>query len=332
MTTKNLLMTAPAAGGATYPVVEGSSVNAPGGNGTAHDVAMPAGVVSGELLLVFQSVDGTGAVSMVTSGWTERQSLTIDGAAVFGVYSKTADGTETTFQTSTVATEADTAISLRISGWTSLEVDAGATGTGTVGTSEMDAPSFSPTGGSKDYLWIAACGWDQSVGVVGTFPTGYTGGLDSADGVDTASAGTAVSFKTATAPSEDPSATIIDDPEQWRALVVAVAGSAGGVPANNGVYVVTVTDANTYTYTMSTAPDSSPTGTITSTFLFLEGVSDAVTGIISMTRAVGASQSVSGWARKSSSADSPRYKQGPLAGTVSSTTGASFLAVMIPDE
>jgi hypothetical protein len=223
MTTKNLLMTAPAAGGATYPVVEGSSVNAPGGNGTAHDVAMPAGVVSGELLLVFQSVDGTGAVSMVTSGWTERQSLTIDGTAVFGVYSKTSDGTETTFQTSTAASESGSSIALRISGWSALEVDAGTTGTAPFFSSEMDPPSFSPAGGSADYLWIAACGWDQALGVVTSFPTGYTGGLDSADGATTASAGVAVSFKTATAASEDPSYTIINDAEEWRALVVAVA-------------------------------------------------------------------------------------------------------------
>jgi hypothetical protein len=223
MTTKNLLVQAPAAGGATYPVVEGSSVNGPGGNGTAHDVAMPAGVVSGELLLVFQSVDGSGAVSIVTSGWTARQQLTIDGAGVFGVYSKTSDGTETTFQTSTAASESGSGIALRISGWSALEVDVGTTATGTGTSSDMDPPSFSPTGGSADYLWIAACGWDQAVGVVGTFPTGYTGGLDSADGATTASAGVAVSFKTATAASEDPDATIINDNEQWRALVVAVA-------------------------------------------------------------------------------------------------------------
>ncbi len=102
--------------------------------------------------------------------------------------------------------------------------------------------------------------------------------------------------------------------------------------ANNGVFQITVTGVNTYTYTMASTPGASPTGTITSTFVFINGVSNASTGVISTTRSIPADQSVSGWARKSSAADSPKYRQGPIAGTISSSIDSSFNAVMIPDE
>jgi hypothetical protein len=100
-------------------------------------------------------------------------------------------------------------------------------------------------------------------------------------------------------------------------------------PANRGVFTITVTGANTYTYTMASAPGSNPTGTITSTFVVLSGLTNA-SGVISMSRVFPGNQPVNGWARKSSA--SPFYKQGPVSGTVSSSSGASFSALLIADE
>ena len=98
--------------------------------------------------------------------------------------------------------------------------------------------------------------------------------------------------------------------------------------ANLGSYEITNTGTNTYTYAIGSTPGSSPTGTIKSTFVFLAGTTHATTGELTMSRSFGANQSVAGWARKSSAADNPKYNQGPIAGTVSSTTGGAFTAVM----
>lgn len=98
--------------------------------------------------------------------------------------------------------------------------------------------------------------------------------------------------------------------------------------ANNGVFTITNTGANTYTYTMGSSPGSSPTGTIKSTFVVLEGDTNG-SGQISMSRVFGSAQPVTGWARKSSSA--PYYKTGPINGTISSTTGAELSAVLVAD-
>jgi hypothetical protein len=99
--------------------------------------------------------------------------------------------------------------------------------------------------------------------------------------------------------------------------------------ANNGVFTITVTGADTYTYTMASSPGSSPTGTITSTFVALSGTTDA-NGEISVSRVYPTGQPVTGWTRKSSS--SPFYKQGVINATISSTAGMDYTAVMVSDE
>lgn len=98
---------------------------------------------------------------------------------------------------------------------------------------------------------------------------------------------------------------------------------------NNGVFSITVTGTNTYTYTMSSAPGSSPTGTIKATFAILSGLTD-VNGQITMSRVFPSSQPIVGKARKSTS--SPLYKTTTFAGTVSSSSGFSSTLQMISDE
>lgn len=99
--------------------------------------------------------------------------------------------------------------------------------------------------------------------------------------------------------------------------------------ANNGVFDITVTGTDTYTYTMGSSPGSNPTGTITSTFVVLNGLTDAG-GLVSMSRVFASDQPVTGWARKSSSA--PYYKTGLVTGTVDNTTGAALTALLVLDE
>lgn len=99
--------------------------------------------------------------------------------------------------------------------------------------------------------------------------------------------------------------------------------------ANRGVFSITVTGANSYTYTMASAPGSNPTGTITSTFVLLSGLTNAQ-GELTMSRVFPSNQPVAGWARKSSAA--PYYKTGPISGTVNSGTGATLTALLVADE
>jgi hypothetical protein len=98
---------------------------------------------------------------------------------------------------------------------------------------------------------------------------------------------------------------------------------------NNGIFVITLINANSYSYTMSSDPGSNPTGTIISTFVAISGLTNA-SGQITASRAFTADQPVSGWARKTDSA--PYYVEGLISGTIDSVTGGSFTALLLSDE
>jgi hypothetical protein len=102
-----------------------------------------------------------------------------------------------------------------------------------------------------------------------------------------------------------------------------------GYQQNNGVHEVTVLNANTYTYDLSSYPGATVTGTITATFVALYGLTSS--GYVSTSRVYPSDQPVEGHARKSSS--SPFYKTAPLVGTVDDVNGyGPATAVMILDE
>jgi hypothetical protein len=99
---------------------------------------------------------------------------------------------------------------------------------------------------------------------------------------------------------------------------------------NNGVFQITVTNANTYTYTMASAPGSSPTGTIESTFVALYGLSDA-NGEVTASRVYASDQPITGWARNTVSG-SPYYQEGVVTGSVDAADGLTTTAVLVGDE
>ncbi len=103
----------------------------------------------------------------------------------------------------------------------------------------------------------------------------------------------------------------------------------GDIVANEGVFQITYINANSYSYTMGSSPGSSPTGTITSTFVGLYGLTNS-SGVKSTSRVYDADQLVTGWARKASS--SPYYVAAPMRGTIDSADGLSATGVLVSDE
>lgn len=98
----------------------------------------------------------------------------------------------------------------------------------------------------------------------------------------------------------------------------------------NGVFSITVTTANAYTYTVSGSPASPATGTIISSGAVLEGLTD-VNGEITASRTYSSNTNVKGFVRKSTT--SPVFKDFSLAGnTVDSTSGLTVNVRMSLDE
>jgi len=95
----------------------------------------------------------------------------------------------------------------------------------------------------------------------------------------------------------------------------------------NGIFQITVTTANAYTYTMSGTP-TVDTGTITATQSYINELTNA-SGIATENVNFGTDQPVRGVARKSSA--SPFYRTGSISGTITSS-GFSTTITLISDE
>jgi hypothetical protein len=100
-------------------------------------------------------------------------------------------------------------------------------------------------------------------------------------------------------------------------------------PEYDGVFTITVTGTNAYTYTVSGTPVTPATGTVKATYAALHGLTDA-SGNISTTRVYSSDQPVSGWVRKASTA--PYFRTFTLGGTVDSDSGYSTSIQMILDQ
>lgn len=97
----------------------------------------------------------------------------------------------------------------------------------------------------------------------------------------------------------------------------------------NGVHQITVTTANSYTFTVTGTPVTPATGSPRATVAIVYGVTDA-NGEISDSRTFASDQEITGWVRKSSA--TPLYKTAPLTGTINSANGATLVGIMIEDQ
>lgn len=96
----------------------------------------------------------------------------------------------------------------------------------------------------------------------------------------------------------------------------------------NRIKTITVTDANAYTYVVL-AGAGDATGTITSTAIIIDGLTNA-SGQIADTRGYGGTnQPITGTAKKGSGA--PVYKSTPITGTIDSANGLSITTAMTKD-
>jgi hypothetical protein len=97
----------------------------------------------------------------------------------------------------------------------------------------------------------------------------------------------------------------------------------------NGPFQITFVDVNSYTYTVSGAPDTPATGTIISSGAILSGLTD-VNGDISVSRTFSSNTNMKGSVRKSSA--SPRFKSFLISGTVNNVTGLTINVRLVSDE
>lgn len=185
---------------------------------------LPTGIASGHQLVLELRSAGADTHSTPT-GWT---ALVLNNNAdasndVVSVFWRIADGTEgATVTVTATASLKFAAICWRITGAGTPQISAAATGA----SATPDPPSFTPTGGAQDYLWLWVGSWEgeQTSPPAGN-PTNYSNPFGAATGEGGAiatncrAAGATRQFNAAT---EDPPSWTISVIDDWTAWTIAV--------------------------------------------------------------------------------------------------------------
>lgn len=204
----------------------------------SHTVSLPSGISAGDLLIVVFAVRDIPDVTW-PMGWTEIAEIddTTNSDQTLAVAYRDADGGEgATITVTTSATKVSAHTSYRISGAADPAVQAPEVSTGAHNLSEdPDPDSLTPTGGAKDYLWIACCGRGDN-DVATAAPTNYgnllTAGSTGFDAVASAE-------RQLNASSEDPGIFNFPAPDaNWVAATVAIHPAPGMLfqMMQNGLY------------------------------------------------------------------------------------------------
>lgn len=189
-------------------------------------INLPATVVAGDILIVVIRQDNEEGYTW-PADWTALSPLPdiSDGADdQTSCRYKTADGSEggTTITLTRTQSNKFAAVSYAIAGATNIEAGGLATGASTA----PDPLTFTPSGGSQDYLWLSIGAWEgEQTSPPTATPTNYTNKI----GANSGTAG-AVSTncrvagvnRATTASSENPGAWAISASDDWTAFVIAL--------------------------------------------------------------------------------------------------------------
>jgi hypothetical protein len=190
-----LKVQAAGAGGWTFPQVTSITPSIFNTDTTNHNVAMPATVAAGDLLLVLFTNDGSATVT-TPGGWTALFSQVeansrVRASAYAMIAAGTEGGTTVNFQTSAVEQAAAQVYRILAADWYGSSVNDGvAVGAGSQATSQYpDPPAVTPAWGADNTLWIAYIGYSSTATVTsystnygnGTWTQSSTGGKASAE-------------------------------------------------------------------------------------------------------------------------------------------------------
>jgi len=173
---------------------------------TTHNVNLPSGIASGNLLMVFCEFNATSTVTD-PSGWAVT--LSAVNTDTWRIYSRIANGSEGSTVAVTLSNAQRAAcLSYRITGnrngVTSSEIEVSSAVNATTAT--PDPPSLSPAWGSAENLWFAvAFVSDGNYGPVTAYPTNYSlSQLDQGTTTGGNGGGVTIGVRLLTASSEDP--------------------------------------------------------------------------------------------------------------------------------
>ena len=222
-------------------------------------VTLPASSADGDLIFIHlcaNSVSTTWSLNAGSSGWTEIY----DDNGEAG-YWKQIGASESNPVFDPSVNERTGASALRITGHENPATQAPeVSASPNTGTSTAPNPSsVTPTGGSKDYLFIATAGHDDARSTFSAAPTNYSN-LNAFSGGGGASGCTgATAERQLTASSDDPGAFTTGRSEPWaaRTVVIHPVAAAEVLVVDGGTYAITgATGAEEVDFTFNLPIDS----------------------------------------------------------------------------
>ena len=207
------------AGAGGEPQVVGIE-NTVSSSGTTPSIALPSGISSGDIIVIFVGADGTPTASI--TGFTQEigQAGGWAASASYYVFSKVADGTEGASVTLALsASETVCASSWVITNADNIAFSSTATSAGSV---NPDSPSLTSGFGTVPTFWISSFATDNGTPTISAYPSGYENGQSLSGGSNYGSPRLGVASKLQTSASEDPPAYTISEAHNWIAVTVAV--------------------------------------------------------------------------------------------------------------
>lgn len=214
---------------------------------TTYAVTLPSGVQSGNLLLLFLSVDSSTTFTK-PSGWTELRYGTA-GALRFYVAYKIAGGSETNFNITLDNSEAAAHTIMRITGHDPATAPvSGGERSGGGSTSSYGPDPLTSGFGDVDTLWIAYMGHDPGTSAVSGYLSGYSNGRQ-----DRGNSAGGVSVQTCRREYTGPSQGAQNSGFSFTSASLYWTGYVAVAPAPFTAHTKTLTETPTATATFSRA-------------------------------------------------------------------------------
>jgi len=214
-----------------FPTVQATNTSADTTATTTHTVNLPTGIVSGNLLFVVFGMAIPDGQVITWPGtpdvdWHEFYRVDQTAGADAGMAGawREADGTEGATITVTTSLSTKSAhVSYRITDHEDPDTQPPQAATALGANGQSDPPSLTPTGGAKDYLWLAVSARTHDNTGVLTPPTSYGSIVEASGGTGSGGILTSVSQQNLNAASEDPASyTGGDALAEWTAATVAI--------------------------------------------------------------------------------------------------------------
>lgn len=184
-------------------------------NGTSSSIIAPSGTVSGDLMVLIITKDGTGTFT-TPSGWTSLANTSYSAQCV-GIFYRKLTASLSNF-TIVHASEMTSWIILRIPNGDTPQISVRVDGSSATPNPGSLTHSF---GAGTEVLWIACAGWDYNR-TCSAYPSTFPNDRYNSRCTSTSGTGTAMATLSSTTNPQDPGTFTISATDTWSAYTLAI--------------------------------------------------------------------------------------------------------------